>query len=571
MTLSFLDWTIIITYIVASLIIGVYFTKRASSSISEFFLSGRSLPWWLAGTSMVATTFSSDTPLYVTGLVRGYGIYENWQWWCFIMSGMMAVFFFARLWRRLGVLTDVELIEMRYSGRSASILRGFKAIYFSAAIHTIIKAQVILAMAKILDISLGWGKWESIFISSAVTIAYSMLSGYWGVVTTDFFQFIIAMIGALILCVVSVDKAGGISVLKTKVSQETLSFFPPLDEGFAGMAFMTFLGYVGLSWWSKYSSDGGGVIVQRISSCKDERHGLIATFYFNVANYALRTWPWILAALASIVLYPAFRDHEAVYPQMMVDLLPSGIRGLMLASFFAAFMSTLSTYLNLSSAYFVNDFYRPFVKREATEKHYVRVSRIATLVLSIITGIVTYYVTSIIGIFKFLIAFGSGTGLVYIIRWYWWRVNAWSEISAMISSTVMTVIAYTHPMFAGSLYYVKLAFIISVSTAIWVAVTLLTKPSDKKRLIEFYKRTAPGGAGWRPIKGLIGNHPQGNTLTNALIEWIYGCLFLISLTLGIGKVLLGYYLSGFAWFALAFVTGILLYKRLSRGKWLFAT
>lgn len=551
----------------ASLFIGVYFTKRASSSISEFFLSGRNLPWWLAGTSMVATTFSSDTPLYVTGLVRGHGIYENWQWWCFIMSGMMSVFFFARLWRRLGVLTDVELIEIRYSGRSASILRGFKALYFSVAIHTIIKAQVILAMTKILDVSLGWGKWESIFISSAVTIAYSMLSGYWGVVTTDFMQFIIAMVGAIVLAGASVSKAGGITFIKTELSQDILSFFPPMDGGFFGLAFMTFLGYVGLSWWSKYSSDGGGVIVQRMASCKDEKHSLFATFYFNIANYALRTWPWVLAALASIVLYPTFKDHEAVYPQMMVALLPSGLRGLMLASFFAAFMSTLSTYLNLSSAYFVNDFYKPYVKKNASEKHLIAVSRLATLVLSIITGIVTYHVTSIIGVFKFLIAFGSGTGLVYIIRWLWWRVNAWSEISAMISSTVMTIIVYKHPMFADSQYYTKLGLIISVSTVIWVIITLLTKPSDKQKLIEFYKRTTPGGPGWRPFDGLIKN-PRENTLSGQLIEWIYGCLFLIGLTLGLGKVLLGYYLSGFLYFALTFVTGGLLYKRLSRKEWL---
>lgn len=358
-------------------------------------------------------------------------------------------------------------------------------------------------MAKILDVSLGWGKWESIFISSAVTIAYSMLSGYWGVVTTDFMQFIIAMVGAIVLAGVSVSKAGGITFIKTELPQDILSFFPPMDGGFFGLAFMTFLGYVGLSWWSKYSSDGGGVIVQRMASCKDEKHSLFATFYFNIANYALRTWPWVLVALASIVLYPTFKDHEAVYPQMMVDLLPSGLRGLMLASFFAAFMSTLSTYLNLSSAYFVNDFYKPYVKKNVSEKHLIAVSRLATLVLSIITGIVTYHVTSIIGVFKFLIAFGSGTGLVYIIRWFWWRVNAWSEISAMISSTVMAIIVYKHPMFADSQYYTKLGLIISVSTVIWVIITLLTKPSDKQKLIEFYKRTTPGGPGWRPFEGSI--------------------------------------------------------------------
>lgn len=567
MPLSLFDWFIISAYMVASLLIGLYFTKRASSSMSEFFLSGRNLPWWLAGTSMVATTFSSDTPLYVTGLVRQHGIYENWQWWCFIMSGMLSVFFFARLWRRLGVLTDVELIEIRYSGKSASILRGFKALYFSVAIHTIIKAQVILAMSKILDVSLGWGKWESIFISSGITIAYSMLSGYWGVVTTDFFQFIIAMLGAIVLCFAAVDKAGGISVVKANLTQETLSFFPPLDGGFFGMVFLTFLGYVGLSWWSKYSSDGGGVIVQRMSSCKDEKQSLIATFYFNIANYALRTWPWILAGLASIILYPAIKDHEAVYPQMMVDLLPSGLRGLMLASFFAAFMSTLSTYLNLSSAYFVNDFYRRFVKKDETERHYINVSRAATLVLSVITAIVTYHVTSIIGVFKFLIAFGSGTGLVYIIRWYWWRVNAWSEISAMVSSTVMTIVAYMHPALKSSPYYAKLSLIIGVSTIVWVVVTLLTKPSEKEKLIEFYKKTTPGGHGWKPVEQLIDDPPKNNALSDTLLEWIYGCLFVIGLTLGTGKLLLGYHLSGAAWFTMALISGWLVYQRLTKKGW----
>lgn len=567
MYLSALDWSIIALYMLASLAIGLYFTKKASSSLNEFFLSGRNLPWWLAGTSMVATTFSSDTPLYVTGLVRERGIYENWQWWCFIMSGMMSVFFFARLWRRLGVLTDVELIDLRYSGRSASILRGFKSIYFSVAVHTIIKAQVILAMAKILDVSLGWGKWESILISSGVTVAYSMLSGYWGVVTTDFFQFIIAMIGAVVLAVASVSKAGGISAIKTQLDQNTLSFFPPMDEGFFGMAFMTFLGYAGLSWWSKYSSDGGGVIVQRMASCKDEKHSLFATLYFNIANYGLRTWPWILAALASIVLYPHVKDHEAVYPQMMVDLLPSGLKGLMLASFFAAFMSTLSTYLNLSSAYFVNDFYRPFVKKAADERHYIKVSRIATLMLSVITGVVTYYTTSIIGVFKFLIAFGSGTGLVYIVRWFWWRVNAWSEISAMITSTAVTITAYTHPALKSSPYYAKLFLIISVSTIVWIVVTFLTKPSEKAKLIEFYRKTMPGGWGWRPIERLIDDPANHNNLKDSVLLWIYGCLFVVALTLGTGKLILGYYLSGYLWLLSALLNGGLIYKGLRKNEW----
>lgn len=559
MNLSQADWIIILGYMALSLAVGLYLTKRASTSLSEFFLSGRNLPWWLAGTSMVATTFSSDTPLYVTGLVRVHGIYENWQWWCFILWGMMGVFFFARLWRRLGVLTDVELIEMRYSRRSARILRGFKAVYFSCVVHTIIKAQVILAMAKILDVTLGWRKWESIAISSLVTLAYSVMSGYWGVVTTDLLQFAVAMVGAVALAVISVDKVGGLQALRTEISADKLSFFPPLDGEFAGTAFMAFLGYVGLAWWSKYSSDGGGVIVQRISSCRNEREGLLATFYFNVAHYALRTWPWVIVALASLMLYPQLTKHEAVYPLMVVDLLPSGVRGLMVASFFAAFMSTLSTYLNLSSAYFVNDFYRPFLVKDRDDKHYIFVSRTAAVALSAITAVVTLYVTSIVGVFKFLIAFGSGTGLVYILRWFWWRINAWSEISAMAASTAMTLVTYR--VLPELPYYGKLALIISVSTAIWVAVTYITGPTDMEKLVEFVRRARPGGPGWGPVRRHIKEPLKGESLSGAFLDWTTGSLFILGLTLGIGKLLLGYFLSGYIWLLVSLVTGWLLKRR----------
>ncbi|GAB4388506.1 MAG: Na+:solute symporter [Thermodesulfovibrionales bacterium] len=570
MNLSAADWTIIGAYMLVSLVVGLYLTRRASASLSEFFLSGRNLPWWLAGTSMVATTFSSDTPLYVTGLVRGHGIYENWQWWCFILSGMLAVFFFARLWRRIGVLTDVELIELRYSGRSASVLRGFKAVYFSCVIHTIIKAQVILAMAKILDVTVGWGKWESIVISSAVTLAYSALSGYWGVVTTDLMQFVIAMAGAVTLAVVAVQRAGGLAAIKDQLSPETLSFFPPVETlggsgEFVGTAFLAFLGYIGLAWWSRYSSDGGGVIVQRISSCRDEKQGLAATFYFNVANYALRTWPWVLAALASMVLYPASQDHEAVYPRMVVDLLPGGLRGLMVASFFAAFMSTLSTYLNLSSAYFVNDFYRPFLKRDAGDRHYILVSRLMTVALSALTAVVTFYVTSIVGVFKFLIAFGSGTGLVYIMRWFWWRVNAWSEISAMVASTAATVLAYT--ALDGLPYYGKLLLIIGSSTAVWVAVTLLTKPVSGERLSSFVRLARPPGAGWGPVRAGMPEAPRGESVSGPLVDWSLGSLFVIGLTIGAGKAILGFHLSGGLWLLLGLSAGWLVWRRVRAWDW----
>ncbi|UCG79039.1 MAG: Na+:solute symporter [Nitrospirota bacterium] len=560
MNISNLDLTVIGIFMLISLAVGLYFSKRASRDTGEFFLSGRNLPWWLAGTSMVATTFSSDTPLYITGLIRTEGIYENWQWWTFIFSGMLSVFFFAKLWRRLGVVTDVELIEMRYSGRSASILRGFKAVYFSLIIHTIIKAQVILAMAKILDVTLGWGKWESIAISTIITLAYSTMSGYWGVVSTDFMQFILAMVGSVTLAVIAVGKAGGMGTIVTQVPQDTLNFFPSLDEGFFSMVFMTFLGYVGLSWWSKYSSDGGGVIVQRMASCRNEKESLIATFYFNVANYGLRTWPWIIAALASLVLYPVAQDHESVYPRMVVELLPTGIKGLMLASFFAAFMSTLSTYLNLSSAYFVNDFYRPFVKRGASEKHYISVSRWVTIIFSIVTAIATYYVTSIVGVFKFLIAFGSGTGLVYIVRWFWWRVNAWSEISAMIASTASSIIVYSHPELSASPFYVKLFTIISVSTVVWVLVTFLTRPVEEKKLVDFFKKTVPGGYGWEPIRKVAGEVERGETFASQVVKWIIGSLFVIAVTIGTGKALLGSTVSAWIWFIVAAISGIYIYR-----------
>jgi Na+/proline symporter len=414
-------------------------------------------------------------------------------------------------------------------------------------------------MAKILDVTLGWRKWESIAISSFVTLAYSVMSGYWGVVTTDLMQFAVAVVGAVALAVISVDKVGGLQALRTEISPEKLSFFPPLDGEFAGTAFMAFLGYVGLAWWSKFSSDGGGVVVQRISSCRNEREGLLATFYFNVANYALRTWPWVIVALASLLLYPRLTQHEAVYPLMVVDLLPSGLRGLMVASFFAAFMSTLSTYLNLSSAYFVNDFYRPFLVKDRDDRHYIFVSRAAAVALSALTAVVTLYVTSIVGVFKFLIAFGSGTGLVYILRWFWWRVNAWSEISAMVASTAMTLVAYR--VYPELPYYGKLALIISVSTAVWVAATYVTGPTDMDKLVEFVRRARPGGPGWGPVRRLIKEPVEGESLSGAFLDWAAGSLFVVGLTLGIGKLLLGYFLSGYIWLLVSLVTGWLLKRR----------
>lgn len=557
--MTHIDWLIVALYLFLSLFIGLFFTKKASTSLGEFFLSGNKVPWWLAGISMVATTFSSDTPLYVTGLVRTQGIYENWQWWCFIFSGMMAVFVFASFWKRLGVFTDVELISLRYSGRPARILRGFKALYFSLIIHTIIKAQVILAMAKILDVILGWNKWQAVIISSLVTLFYCMASGYWGVLATDFFQFIVAMISAVVLGFLSVKAAGGIEGIKTQVDPEILRFFPSTgssSQEILGTAFLTFLGYIGITWWSKYSSDGGGVIVQRIISCKNEREGIKATVLFNLLHYGLRTWPWILAALASIVLYPSLIDHESAYPKLVVDLMPEGLRGLMVAGFFAAFMSTLSTYLNLSSAYFVNDFYRPFIKPHEKDSHYIMVARVSMILLSIITAIITYNLESIVEIFKFLIAFGSGTGLVYILRWFWWRINAWSEISAMIASTVSTIIIYLSPCLKNLNYFLKLSLIVSFSTMVWITVTFLTEPVREDVLKRFYGVVNPPGRGWKRFQ----RDNTGQSILLDVIKWLAGSFFIIGLTLGPGKLFLDEPLSGLLYLLLSLISGIVLYS-----------
>ena len=556
--LSGLDWTIMAGFILLSLLLGIYLARRASASMGDFFLSGRNLPWWLAGTSMVATSFSCDTPLYVTSIVRSGGIYSNWQWWCFLFGGVFAMAFLARLWRRSGVMTDVELIELRYSGRAARALRGVKAVYFSCIVHTIIKAQVILAMSKILEVTVGWDKWLSIAVVSVVPLTYSVVSGLWGVVITDFLQFLIAMVGAVALAVISVGKVGGMEALKAALPSDVLEFIPPGD--FASLSFMTFLGYIGLAWWSKYSSDGGGVVVQRIASCRTEGQGYAATLFFNVANYGLRTWPWVIAALASLVLYPSATDGDAVYAMMVMDLLPSGLRGLMMASFLAAFMSTLSTYLNLSSAYFVNDFYEPYVAKGRSQHHYVGVSRAMTVVLSMLTAVATYYANSIEGVFTFLIAFGSGTGLVYILRWFWWRINAWSEISAMAASTVMAVVMYK--VFPEAPYVVKLFSIISISTLIWVVVTFLTPQVEMGKLIDFVRHIRPSGPGWNMVRKEAGLAQQGEPLSGAFTEWVLGSALVAGLTIGMGKALLGFYLGASIWLTIAVLSSIALYMRL---------
>ena len=433
MRLTPVDWAIIAAYFLFNIGIGLYYKSKAGANISEFFLSGRNVPWWLAGTSMVATTFAADTPLVVTGLVARNGIAGNWLWWNMVASGMLTVFLFARLWRRSGVTTDIELAELRYSGKPAAFLRGFRSVYLGVVMNCIILGWVNLAMVKILMLVLGLGKDEALWIVIgiiALTSLISTMSGLWGVLVTDMFQFFVKMTMVIVLGIAAVHAVGGIEVMKAKLGGEGspfLSFVPDLHS--VWMPAVTFCVYIGVNWWATWypgaEPGGGGYVAQRMFSAKDERHSLLATLWFNVAHYALRPWPWVIVGMASVILYPHLQDPETGYVRVMIDYLPASLRGLMVAAFAAAFMSTVGTQLNWGASYLVNDFYRRFLRGNESDRHYVNASQVATVLLTIISAIVTHYMDSIAGAWKLLIVTGAGTGTVLILRWYWWRMVLW--------------------------------------------------------------------------------------------------------------------------------------------------
>ena len=480
MTLTIIDWTIIAAYFVISLAIGVYYSRRAGRDVAEYFLSGRDLPWWLAGTSMVATTFAADTPLAVAGFVARNGIAGNWIWWNAALGSMLTVFFFARLWRRAGIMTDVEFAELRYAGRPAAVLRGFRALYLGLPINCVIIGWVNLAMAKILAVTMGWDRLTAVLASLAITAFYSALSGLWGVVVTDFFQFVFAMSGTIALAVFALRAPGvaGIEGLRARLPASTFDFIPRIGDAGAiaaagpslALPVAAFLAYIGVQWWASWypgqEPGGGGYIAQRMMSARDERHSFFATLWFTIAHYCLRPWPWIVVGLASLVLYPGLTDKEAGYVMVMRDHLPAGWRGMLLGAFFAAYMSTISTQLNWGTSYIVNDFYRRFVKPHGDERHYVWVSRAATILTMLAAATVTFYLESIRQAWEFVLESGAGIGLVLILRWYWWRVNAWSEITAMIAPAVgfFFLRAFTTIVFPYSLLY-----LVAWTTACWKA------------------------------------------------------------------------------------------------------
>ena len=509
MRLTLADWSIVALYFLFNVAVGLYYKRRASRDTAEFFLSGRNVPWWLAGTSMVATTFAADTPLAVTGLVARNGVAGNWLWWNLLASGMLTVFFYARLWRRAGVMTDIEFSEIRYAGRPAAFLRGFRALYLGVLINCIILGWVNLAMVKILQLLFGVGKLEALAMVLgliALTSAISTLSGLWGVLVTDLFQFVIKMGMVIVLAVVAVHAVGGIDAMKEKLALlpghgSVLSFVP--DVGSAWMPLITFFVYIGVNWWATWypgaEPGGGGYIAQRMFSAKDEKHSVLATLWFNIAHYAVRPWPWILVALASLILFPGLADPETGYVRVMIDYLPSSLRGLMVAAFAAAYMSTIATQLNWGASYLVNDCYRRFLRRDATERHYVRASQVATVLLTVVSAVATFYMGSIAGAWKLLIVTGAGTGTVLLLRWYWWRINAWSEVSAMIAAFAVSVLLQTAGGFDSD-RPVDFAWImlitVAITTGAWLAVTFLTRPEPEGTLVAFYRRTRPSRAGW---------------------------------------------------------------------------
>jgi Na+/proline symporter len=585
MTLTAIDWAIVAAYFVLCTVIGLYFTRRGGESLDQYFLSGRQAPWWLAGTAMVATTFAADTPLVVTGLVATKGVAGNWLWWNFVMSGMLTVFFFARLWRRANVMTDVELAEIRYSGGPAAFLRGFRALYLALPINLIILGWVTRAMIKILTVALGLqdvtvagvtvsGEVVAVGICFLITLVYSVAAGMWAVLWTDLVQFVIKMSAVIVLAVYAVRAVGGIEVMKTKLAahfgseQAALSVLPvSLTAGgitaYAWMPLMTLAVYLSVQWWAAWypgaEPGGGGYVAQRIFSARSERDGVLATLFFQIAHYALRPWPWIVTGLATVILYPGLADKESGYVKAFVDLLPTPWRGFMLAGFAAAYMSTVGTHLNWGASYLVNDFYKRFIKKDGSERHYVAVSRWATVLLFFASIAVTSQLSSVEKAWELLLALGAGTGLVLILRWYWWRINAWSEISAMIASFVVSLLAFwlVAPRFAANDPNGTAAVMlitVACSTVVWIVATFATAPEPDRVLEAFYRRVRPGGPGWARISTQLGFGREpipGGAL--AWTNWVAGIVAVYATLFGIGKIVFGFTGVGVAMLAVAAV------------------
>ena len=599
-TLHWIDWGIILLYIAFSLGVGIWFSKRAASSTEEYFLSGRTLPWWIVGTSMVATTFAADTPLAITEFVRGPGIWQNWFWWNLLMGSLLGVFLFSRLWRRAEVLTDNELLEIRYSGKPAAFLRAFKAGYFAILYNFIVMGWVINAMASVMAVMLNMDKWTAVWICVIIALIYAILSGFWGVVVTDLVQFCIAMFGSIALAIIAVNHVGGMETLLEKLSgllgsdaihENTLKFIPPVPDAnvttsaFWESPFSKFLIFISVMWWSHHGTDGGGYIIQRMSSAKNERHALLATLWFNLAHYALRVWPWIIVAVVSIVMFPMIPESyselgvKAGYPLVMNTLLGPGMKGILIVSFLAAFMSTIDTHLNWGSSYMINDIYKRFFKPDESEEHYVFVGKIFTIILMVLAAFTALKMQSISKAWEFIFSMGAGIGLVLILRWFWWRINAWSEITALATSILVTisleVLAWSQTIAAGDTYELfaaspilfgislqvhhKLMIIVPLAIIAWLTATFLTNPEPVDKLKEFYNRVQPGGW-WEPITAGY-THTLQPVSDGFFMQWIAGILMIYGFTFGIGNLIFQNYSLSVILFGFAGIGSYLVWNR----------
>ncbi len=639
--IAFIDWLAILIFLLITIALGLYYTKRGTRSVNDYFASGQGVPWWILGTSMVATTFAADTPLAISGLFVTQGIWGNWFYWAQVPQFMLGVYFFSRLWRRAGILTDNELVDIRYSGKPAKLLRGFRALYFALPYNCLIIGWVNLSMTKILSLTFNTPKHWGVIISILITVGYSAMSGLWGVMVTSFFQFFLAMGMAIYLAVVAVQVSGGLGAMIDKLPQiygsekaaSMLSIVPSADA--PSFAFIIFLLYIFLMWWTTGPTDGGAFFAQRMISAKNEKHSFLGYLWFNLWHCALRPWPWILVGMAAAILFPGIAainplsgklqsDPELGYIAFMLTYLKPGMLGVMLASFLAAFMSTISAQINWGASYLVNDFYRPFIKKNATEKHYIRISILAVILSAVFGGAISFVMNNIFFGWLLLGAINAGIGIVYIVRWYWWRINAWSEITAIASiiavAAVMLLVKneaalkaiLTFLLVANILIlygwgirkkewrvnYLKssifilfmiiislavilivtlpdknfpwtLVYTVPVSISMWLTATMLTRPTDETKLIEFYRRVHPGGPGWKRIIAKIPeDYSAGHLFTRKnIIGTILGTLGTYALLFGLGQLFVGKILYAIVWFGILFICILFIVKQLSEEKW----
>ncbi len=573
-SLSTFDYVLIISFFAITLFIGIYVSKKSGKNSSEYFLSGRNMPWWLLGLSMVATTFSTDTPNLVTDIVRNNGVSGNWVWWAFLITGLLTVFVYAKLWRKSAVNTDIEYYELRYGGKPARFLRKFRAVYLGVVFNILAMSAVTLAAIKIGQIMLGLEPWETVIYAGVITVVFSAVGGFKGVVYTDFLLFFVAMAGAIgaAYYLVNIPEIGGLEALLTNENvANKLSLLPDFNDKSALITLLIIP--LAVQWWSAWypgaEPGGGGYIAQRMLAAKDENHAIGATFFFNIMHYALRPWPWIIVALASLVLYPDLASIQEAFPNVtpdklghdlaysaMLTKLPSGLLGLVLASLVAAYMSTISTHLNWGSSYIVNDFYKQQINPDASEKKLVAVGRLSTVVLMICSALLALVLQNALQLFDVILMFGAGTGLIFILRWFWWRINAWSEIAAMFSSGIISIIinfTSVGVLLFGTKEAVgvlpdwsRFPMIVLITTIIWLLVTFLTQPESKDVLRNFYQKIQPGGPGWSKVIDEaksenidIVNDKEGWSVPSGILAMLLGCVFIYSCLFATGYWIYG--------------------------------